>query len=123
MNYGAIRLTPRRWSDGSPLSLRCGGHRLLTAILCPGDRRAEPVAAGQAGPVQADGAKIVTLLTGDKVQVTPAGPAGAAFASFPIDPAQAGYETRTVGKDLYVVPDSAAKLVNNGARSTRRCST
>jgi hypothetical protein len=28
--------------------------------------------------------------------------------------AHAGYETRTVGKDLYVVPDSAARLVNSG---------
>ncbi|TCO32788.1 subtilase family protein [Kribbella steppae] len=65
-------------------------------------------------PVQVDAEKVVTLLTGDKVQVSPAGTGRSNVRFVPADPAQAGYETRTVGKDLYVVPDSAAKLVNNG---------
>lgn len=65
-------------------------------------------------PVQVDAEKVVTLLTGDKVQVSPAGSGRSNVRFVPADPAQAGYETRTVGKDLYVVPDSAAKLVNNG---------
>jgi subtilisin family serine protease len=65
-------------------------------------------------PVPVDEAKVVTLLTGDKVQVNPAGSGRSRVRFVPADPAQSGYETRTVGKDLYVVPDSAAKLVNNG---------
>jgi len=65
-------------------------------------------------PVQVDAEKVVTLLTGDKVQVTPAGTGRTSVRFVPADPAQSGYETRTVGKDLYVIPDSAARLVNNG---------
>lgn len=65
-------------------------------------------------PVQVDSAKVVTLLTGDKVQVSPAGSGRSSVRFVPADAAHAGYETRTVGKDLYVVPDSAARLVNNG---------
>ncbi|MGW1345170.1 S8 family peptidase [Kribbella sp. NPDC002412] len=65
-------------------------------------------------PVQVDTEKVVTLLTGDKVQVTPAGTGRSSVRFVPADPARVGYETRTVGKDLYVVPDSAARLVNNG---------
>jgi hypothetical protein len=65
-------------------------------------------------PVQVDSAKVVTLLTGDKVQVAPAGGGRSSVRFVPADPAASGYETRTVGKDLYVVPDSAAKLVLSG---------
>jgi hypothetical protein len=80
-----------------------------------------PATAGPPGstgqptlPVQVDSAKVVTLLTGDKVQVTPAGSGRSSVRFVPADSAHAGYETRTVGKDLYVVPDSAARLVNRG---------
>ena len=80
-----------------------------------------PATAGPPGstgqptlPVQVDSAKVVTLLTGDKVQVTPAGSGRSSVRFVPADSAHAGYETRTVGKDLYVVPDSAARLVNSG---------
>ncbi|MGY4770716.1 S8 family serine peptidase [Kribbella sp. CWNU-51] len=74
-----------------------------------------PGSAGQPTlPVQVDSAKVVTLLTGDKVQVTPAGSGRSSVRFVPADSAHAGYETRTVGKDLYVVPDSAARLVNSG---------
>ena len=65
-------------------------------------------------PVQVGTAKVVTLLTGDKVQLTPAGAGRSTVRFDPVDPAQAGYETRTVGKDLYVVPDSVARLLNSG---------
>lgn len=65
-------------------------------------------------PVQVDQAKLVTLLTGDKVHVTPAGGGRSSVRFIAADPAAAGYETRTVGKDLYVVPDSAAKLLHRG---------
>ena len=47
---------------------------------------------------------------GDKVQVAPAGGGRSSVRFVPADPAASGYETRTVGKDLYVVPDSAARL-------------
>lgn len=71
-------------------------------------------AAAPSLPVQIDGSKSVTLITGDKVQVTPAGSGRSNVRFFPTDAAHSGYETRTVGKDLYVVPDSAARLVNSG---------
>ncbi|MEV0801629.1 S8 family serine peptidase [Kribbella sp. NPDC050281] len=65
-------------------------------------------------PVQVDAAKVVTLITGDKVQLSPAGSGRSNVRFVPADASDAGYETRTVGKDLYVVPDSAARLVNSG---------
>ncbi|WP_344215941.1 S8 family serine peptidase [Kribbella sancticallisti] len=90
---------------------------LLTSVLVPATAAPNPVAAGQPKPtlpVQVDSAKVVTLLTGDKVQLTPAGEDRSSVRFLPADPAAAGYATRTVGKDLYVVPDSAAKLVHRG---------
>jgi hypothetical protein len=71
-----------------------------------------PATAGPPGstgqptlPVQVDSTKVVTLLTGDKVQVTPAGSGRSSVRFVPADSAHAGYETRTAGKDLYAHPD------------------
>ncbi|WP_433159530.1 S8 family serine peptidase [Kribbella sp. CA-247076] len=86
------------------------------AAAGPPDPRPGAPAAGARPtlPVQVAADKVVTLLTGDKVQVSPAGAGRSSVRFFPADPDRSGYETRTVGKDLYVVPDSAARLVNNG---------
>ncbi|WP_020391312.1 S8 family serine peptidase [Kribbella catacumbae] len=93
---------------------------LLTAVLVPATAAPIPQPEAQSGPpalpvqADADAARTITLLTGDKVQLTPAGQGRSSVRFLPIDPVQSGYETRTVGKDLYVVPDSAAKLVQRG---------
>ncbi|WP_392674641.1 S8 family serine peptidase [Streptomyces sp. LN785] len=65
-------------------------------------------AAAQAGP------RTVTLITGDKVVVTPGGAgAGTASVSGPHGEPIAAY-TSTVGKDLYVYPESASPYVSAG---------
>jgi subtilisin family serine protease len=90
---------------------------LLTSVFVPATAAPNPPAAVGVRPtlpVQVDEAKTITLLTGDKVQLTPAGEGRSSVRFLPVDEAQAGYETRTVGKDTYVVPDSAAKLVQRG---------
>jgi len=94
---------------------------LATAALVPAAAApvSQPTAAAASTtaptlPVQVDSAKTITLLTGDKVHLTPAGSGRSNVRFVPVDPAAAGYETRTVGKDLYVVPDSAARLVQRG---------
>ncbi len=89
---------------------------LLTSVLVPATAAPDPTPAAGAPtlPVQVESAKVVTLLTGDKVQVTPAGEGRSSVRFLPVDPAATGYQSRTVGKDLYVVPDSAAKLVQRG---------
>ncbi|GAB2609216.1 S8 family peptidase [Kribbella endophytica] len=86
---------------------------LLATALVPA--AATPGADPPPGlPLGVDSAKVVTLLTGDKVQLSPAGSGRSNIRFVPADPSASGYETRTVGKDLYVVPDSAAKLVQSG---------
>jgi len=87
---------------------------LLTSHLVPATAASASAAVPGGLPAQVDSTKVVTLLTGDKVQVTPAGGDRATVRFIPVDPAAAGYATRTVGKDLYVVPDTAARLVQRG---------
>jgi hypothetical protein len=95
---------------------------LLALTVTPAATPATAAPPKPSLPVQVDGTKSVTLITGDKVQVSPAGSGRSNVRFFPSNAADSGYETRTVGKDLYVVPDSAARLVTS-ARWTRRCST
>ncbi|MEV5967899.1 S8 family serine peptidase [Kribbella sp. NPDC051952] len=87
---------------------------VAVTALAPATAAPPPPTSQPTLPVQVDSAKVVTLLTGDKVQVSPAGSGRSNVRFVPADEAHAGYETRTVGKDLYVVPDSAARFVNNG---------
>ncbi|MGI5142560.1 S8 family peptidase [Streptomyces sp. CA-106110] len=72
--------------------------------------------AGASGPAAAapqPGPRTVTLITGDKVVVTPAGGAGTVTVSGPHGEPIAAH-TDTVGKDLYVYPESAAPYVTAG---------
>ncbi|MGW0630956.1 S8 family peptidase [Streptomyces sp. NPDC002758] len=72
--------------------------------------------AGASDPAAAAAQSIprtVTLITGDKVEVTPAGGAGTVAVSGPHGESIAAH-TDTVGKDLYVYPESAAPYVSAG---------
>ncbi|GAA3770739.1 hypothetical protein GCM10022206_06720 [Streptomyces chiangmaiensis] len=73
--------------------------------------------AGASGPAaaaaQQSRPRTVTLITGDKVVVTPAGGAGTVTVRGPHGEPIAAH-TDKVGKDLYVYPDSAAPYVSAG---------
>ncbi|MGW9025479.1 S8 family peptidase [Streptomyces sp. NPDC055722] len=72
--------------------------------------------AGTSGPAAAapqPSPRTITLITGDKVVVTPAGGAGNLTVSGPHGEPIAAY-TDKVGKDLYVYPESAAPYVSAG---------
>ncbi|MGW4787067.1 S8 family serine peptidase [Streptomyces sp. NPDC004230] len=70
-------------------------------------------AAGVPAPAAAAQPRTVTLITGDKVTVTPAGGAGTVTVSGPHGEPIAAH-TDKVGKDLYVYPESAAPYVSAG---------
>ncbi|TFV33800.1 hypothetical protein E4K10_40705 [Streptomyces sp. T1317-0309] len=70
-------------------------------------------AAGVPAAPAAAQPRTVTLITGDKVTVTPAGDAGTMTVSGPHGEPVAAH-TDKVGKDLYVYPESAAPYVSAG---------
>ena len=84
---------------------------VLTAALT-----AVPTAAAAEPPpaTRADEARTVTLLTGDVVHVMPGADGRFQTRYAPADPSSPGAETRTIGKDVYVVPDAAAEAVASG---------
>lgn len=74
-----------------------------------------PAGAGLASVPQAQAqspVRSITLITGDRVSVSAGSPLQVRYE--PADAARPGYETRTIGKDVYVVPDAAVPLVAKG---------
>ncbi len=65
-------------------------------------------------PAGARGTKLITLVTGDKVYAEQAADGRLQVRYAPAVASAPGYETRTIGKDVYVVPDAAAALMNSG---------
>jgi subtilisin family serine protease len=94
----ATQVTPR--SAGTASSGQAAGHGVATA-----------------GPVlgPATGSVSVTLVTGDRAIVTTdaSGHVSAALLPGP-DPDDDGYQTRTVGKDVYIIPAKAIPLITAG---------
>ncbi|MGY0232846.1 S8 family serine peptidase [Longispora urticae] len=69
-----------------------------------------PAAAAATPPPAPKTGSMVTLITGDRAVV---GADGSAYL-VPADRADGGYTTRTVGRNVYLVPDRAADLVRAG---------
>ncbi|MEQ7004663.1 S8 family serine peptidase [Actinopolymorpha sp. B17G11] len=127
-----VRRTPINRRAGLRFGTAVAAAATAVALLCsmtvasatpaPGDRGPGVVAGGNAalvGSAATPDATTVTLVTGDRLVVrTDEAGRHSAVVSSP-DPDPAGYLTRQVGDELYVVPASAAPLLADGTLDER----